>query len=241
MTTKTTKAAKASKKTTTLHIATPGSGKPICGAGGKGIKTTLTPTEANCSDCQKITAHAEEKMKASKKTTDFAEEWGKAAASKSGDPTPKAAVQASIRAARKEQKPEAKPAAAPRERDPRLPPVGTVIKKLDRAGAVRCECKVTETGFIYNGTEFRSLSAAAMAAAKDLGVKGSVNGFLFFGLIKQQPHETDPIAALQSAWDRFHERVKTITGAELEDSIKMKISNALDRQGREILEASKTL
>ena len=36
MTTKTTKTAKASsKKTTTLHIATPGKGTPICGAKGK--------------------------------------------------------------------------------------------------------------------------------------------------------------------------------------------------------------
>ena len=63
MTTKTTKAAKASKKTTTLHIATPGSGKPICGASGKGIKTTLTLADATCADCQKVAAHAEEKAK----------------------------------------------------------------------------------------------------------------------------------------------------------------------------------
>ena len=39
MTTKATKAAKACQKTTTLHIPTPGSGKPNCGASGKGMKS----------------------------------------------------------------------------------------------------------------------------------------------------------------------------------------------------------
>ena len=163
MTTKTAKANKASsKKTTTLHIATPGSGKPICGASGKGIKTTLTPSEANCSDCQKIAAHAEEKAKTEAKATE----------------------------SKKAEKPEAKkapkPAVAPRERDPRLPAPGTVLRKLDRAGAVRCECKVTDSGITYKGQEFRSLSAAAMAAAKDLGIAGSQNGYLFWSLIKQK-------------------------------------------------------
>ena len=103
MTTKTTKAAKASKKTTTLHIATPGSGKPICGASGKGIKTTLTLADATCADCQKVAAHAEEKAK------------NEAKAPKAEKPEVKKA---------------AKPVAAPRERDPRLPPPGTVLKKL---------------------------------------------------------------------------------------------------------------
>ena len=217
MTTKTAKANKASsKKTTTLHIATPGSGKPICGASGKGIKTTLTPAEATCSDCQKIAAHAEEKAKTEAKTAE---------SKKAEKPAAKMA---------------AKPAAAPRERDPRLPPPGTVLKKLDRAGAVRCECKVTEAGIIYKGETFRSLSAAAMAAAKDLGVAGAQNGYVFWSLVKPAPRVTDPVEVLQAAWNRYHERVKAITGGEMEGSIKMKISNALDRQGREIIEVAST-
>ena len=36
------------------------------------------------------------------------------------------------------------PASKRRERDPRLPPPGTVIEKLDRYGAARCKCKVEE-------------------------------------------------------------------------------------------------
>jgi len=134
-----------------------------------------------------------------------------------------------------------KTVAAPRERDPRLPPPGTVLKKLDRSGAVRCECKVTETGFIYKGTEFRSLSSAAMAAAKDLNISGSQNGYLFFGLIKQQPRLTDPVEALDSAWTRYHERVKAITGAEMEKPVLVKVFNALEHQAKEIAEISKSL
>ena len=214
MTTKTTKATKASSKKITLHIVTPGSGKPICGASGKGIKTTLTSDEATCSDCQKIAAYAVEKAKSEAKAP---------------------------KAEKPEVKKAAKPAAAPRERDPRLPPPGTVLKKLSRAGAVRCECKVTETGFIYKGETFRSLSAAAMAAAKDLGVAGAQNGYVFWSLVKPAPRVTDPVEALQAAWIRYHERVKAIAGGELEAPIKMKISNALDRQGREIIELGSTL
>jgi hypothetical protein len=210
----TTKTTKASKKTTTLHIAIPGSGKPICGASGKGIKTTLTAAEANCADCQKIAAHAEEKAK------------NEAKAPKAEKPEVKKAE---------------KPAAEPRERDPRLPPPGTVIKKLDRHGGVRAELKVTEAGFIYRGEEFRSLSAAAMAAAKDLGIKGAVNGWIWWGITKQATKILDPVDALDAAWVRFFERVKVIAAGELEAPVKMKISNALDRQGREILELGATL
>ncbi len=217
MTTKTSKANKASsKKTATLHIATPGTGKPICGAAGKGIKTTLTPAEANCADCQKIAAHAEEKAK----------NEAKAETKQTEKPDTKKA---------------AKPAAEPRERDARLPPPGTVLKKLDRSGAVRCECKVTEAGVVYKGETFRSLSGAAMAAAKDLGINGSQNGFLFWGLIKQRAPLHDPVEALQAAWDRYHERVKAIAAGEMEAPVKTKIAGALERQGREILEVATTL
>jgi hypothetical protein len=195
MTTKTSKASKASsKKTTTLHIATPGSGKPICGAAGKGIKTTLTAAEANCSDCAKVAAHAEEKKTNEAKTTK-----GK----KVEQPEVKKAAQ---------------PTAEPRERDPRLPPVGTTLTKRDRAGNIRCECLITATGFEYKGTEYRSLSGAAMAAAKDLGVKGAINGWLWFGLAKPSARIADPAEVLASAWDRFHERASRAFDAAKDDS-----------------------
>ena len=178
MTTKTTKAAKASKKTTTLHIAMAGTGKALCGAKGK----AGTAEDATCADCQKVAAHAAEKTK------------NEAKAPKAEKPEVKMAA-----------KPAAEPAPV-RERDPRLPPVGTVLTKKDRAGNVRCSCTITEGGFEYKGTEYRSLSAAAMAAAKDQGTKGMINGFLYFGLATQPRRIADPVEALAHAWERFHEK-----------------------------------
>jgi hypothetical protein len=62
---------------------------------------------------------------------------------------------------------------------------GTKLQKLDRAGTVRCECIVEEGGYRYGKTVFRSLSAAAAAAAQDLGLAGkSFNGYVFWGLTK---------------------------------------------------------
>jgi hypothetical protein len=60
--------------------------------------------------------------------------------------------------------------AAPVALDSRLPAPGTVLQKLDRHGAVRCECTIEEGGIRYAGTLYRSISAAAMAAAKHLGL-----------------------------------------------------------------------
>jgi hypothetical protein len=65
-------------------------------------------------------------------------------------------------------------AAAP-IRDARLPAVGTTLVKRDRAGCARCECMIEEGGIRYKGMLHRSLSAAASAAAADIGVKGRVN------------------------------------------------------------------
>ena len=85
-----------------------------------------------------------------------------------------------------------KPAAKPAPKTPKAPPVasqaltpGTVLKKLDRAGKTRCECAVEAGGYRYKGTVHASLSGAAAAAAKDLGLSGtSFNGYVFWGLTK---------------------------------------------------------
>lgn len=100
-------------------------------------------------------------------------------------PKPKAAPKAKAPKAPKAPKPEAAPK-APKETDSRLPAPGTVIKKLDRTGAVRCACTVVEGGrIVYNGQTYNSLSGAASAAAADLGIESkALNGFLFWGLIK---------------------------------------------------------
>jgi hypothetical protein len=71
--------------------------------------------------------------------------------------------------------------ASVRARDERLPPVGTILVKRDRDGRPRCECTVEEGGVRYAGKVHGSLSGAASAAAADLGIKGRVNGFVFWG------------------------------------------------------------
>lgn len=88
-------------------------------------------------------------------------------------------------------------------RDARLPAPGTVLEKRDRHGVVRCACRIEEDGIRYEGTLYRSLSAAALAAAKDQGLKGRAqNGFVFWGLTK--PARTiDPLSALGRAWERY--------------------------------------
>lgn len=95
-------------------------------------------------------------------------------------------------------------AAAAAEAASRLPPAGTVIKKVDRHGTVRCQCTVVEDGIRYKGRVFGSLSGAAMAAAQDLGLKNKTqNGFTFWGLTKPSRKLDDPEAALRKASERY--------------------------------------
>jgi hypothetical protein len=95
-------------------------------------------------------------------------------------------------------------AAARAVRDPRLPAAGTVLRKVDRHGNVRCECRVDEIGVQYKGTRYRSLSAAAVAAAKDLDIKGAQNGYIFWGLIRPaRSGGQDPLLRLQRSWERY--------------------------------------
>lgn len=115
--------------------------------------------------------------------------------------------------------------AQPRERDPRLPPVGTVIEKHDRGGAPRCKCTVEEGGGIrYAGKLYRSLSAAALAAARDLGIEGkSFNGYVWWGLSKPPRPVADPVEALGRAWERYRERAKSVIGgAKEEDRVRVR-------------------
>jgi len=207
MTTKTTKANKTSKKNNTLsHIALAGKGGALCGAKGK---TAALAQAANCAACQKVAAHAEEKARAAKAESKPAE--------------------------KPETKKAAKSAPAPRERDPRLPPVGTVLVKRDRTGATRCEATIEAEGIRYNGTLFGSLSGAAMAAAKDLGLGDTaINGWLWWGIGKQA-RVTDPIELLQTAWDRFHERAnRAFATAKDDDAVRTKLQAALAGQVKKL-------
>lgn len=91
----------------------------------------------------------------------------------------------------------------------RLPPAGTVLKKMDRDGKVRCECTVNKDGVTYKGKQYTSLSGAAVAAAEDLGLNSrSHNGFIFWGLSKPPRAQKDPVDRLQGIYERYAEATK---------------------------------
>ncbi|MBC8292595.1 MAG: DUF2924 domain-containing protein [Proteobacteria bacterium] len=64
----------------------------------------------------------------------------------------------------------------PRERDPRLPPVGTILER-EHKGKKIC-ATILDDGFEYHGKTYRSLSAVAREATGTIW-----NGFLFFKVI----------------------------------------------------------
>ena len=102
-------------------------------------------------------------------------------------------------------------AAAPNPaRDPRLPEPGTVLRKVDRQGNARCECTVEADGIRYGGKLYRSLSAAATAAAADLEVKGAQNGYVFWCLSRPTRAGEDPLTRLQKSWDRYQACARSV-------------------------------
>lgn len=64
-----------------------------------------------------------------------------------------------------------------KERDSRLPVVGTVITKTYHGQTF--EVKVLENGFEYQGKNYKSISRVAMEI-----VKRPISGYVFFGLTK---------------------------------------------------------
>lgn len=122
----------------------------------------------------------------------------------------------------------------PETSDSRLPPVGTVLQKRDRHGAVRCECEITAEGIRYQGELYRSLSAAAVAAAKELGLAAkAINGFTFWGLAKPARPAADPLTALERAWDRYATKVESVLeGAKGSEEGREPVLSALERHAR---------
>ena len=61
---------------------------------------------------------------------------------------------------------------------------GTVLSKSNRKGKT-VKCTVEAEGYRYKGKVYGSISGAAVAAAKDLGLAAtSFNGYVFWGLTK---------------------------------------------------------
>lgn len=114
---------------------------------------------------------------------------------------------------------------AGRKPESRMPAPGTLIQKRDRHGTVRCECTVEEGGIRYGGNLYRSLSAAAMAAAKDLGLTNKTqNGFTFWGLSKPLSRSSDPLGALDRAWERYHNNLAAVVKDGVTDENRAKVA-----------------
>lgn len=151
----------------------------------------------------------------------------------------KAKAAPKTKAAPKPEVAKAAPAKPPREqvRDPRLPEPGTVIKKRDRQGNVRCECTVEANGIRYNSKLYRSLSAAAMAAAKDLGLGGKTqNGFTYWGLTKPPRKGVNPIASLEKAWQRYRDRLQATISNGVSDESREQVRSLVEQHSKDMAE-----
>jgi len=130
-------------------------------------------------------------------------------------------------------------AAAPAAKPARdLPPAGTVVQKRDRKGKLRCECKVVEGGIEYQGTTYKSLSSAALAASKDLGLGAStLDGWAWWGL-KTRPAQPaakkDLVASLERAFAKYREKADALVKATTGDDA-AKVLGAIRAQGAALL------
>lgn len=116
--------------------------------------------------------------------------------------------------------------------DTRLPAKGTVLQKRDRQGTVRCECEIVDGGVKYRKAVYRSLSAAAIAAAKDLGLAAkAMNGFTFWGISKPA-RQTDPLATLEKAWTRYWSHLESTLEEAKSGEHREPVLTAIQRHAR---------
>lgn len=245
--------------------------KGICGAKGSGITLApeIKGTKNACPNCLKVLERMEAKAKA-KEEGPISEQGNKGAAKVremaglpllgeqpvpaakldgASAPTKPAKAPKAPRAPKATKKAtagatggdEAKTAAEPKERDERLPPAGTKLFKANRDGK-KVECVVTDAGAIdYAGKLYKTLSGAARAAAKDLGLATSQNGFLFWGVIRQARTVANPSSALMKAYDRFDKTVDAITAGKPEGEVKAKLAESLRQMAAELTDAANKL
>jgi hypothetical protein len=106
---------------------------------------------------------------------------------------------------------------------------------VDRHGTVRCECRVEQDGIHYAGKTYKSLSAAAMEAAKDLGLTNKTqNGFVFWGLSKPPRPARDPLAALERAWERYRGSVEAVVQDGASDETRGQVLAAITKHAESI-------
>jgi hypothetical protein len=94
---------------------------------------------------------------------------------------------------------------------------------------------VEDGGIRYAGKVYRSLSSAAMAAARDLGLTNKTrNGFTFWGLSKPPRRSSDPLVALDRAWDRYQGNVEALVKDGVTDENRSKVVAAIRKHAQVI-------
>ena len=131
---------------------------------------------------------------------------------------------------------QAKPeASSTKARDPRIPPPGSVLSRTDRHGTVRCQATVLEDGINYDGKFFKSVSAAAKAAADDLGLKNKTqDGYAFWHLKTLERTATNKTAKLEKAWTRFVSIANEMVAGSTNDT-KSAVHSAIDTKAVALL------
>jgi hypothetical protein len=108
---------------------------------------------------------------------------------------------------------------------------GTVLQRRDRHGNVRCECTVEQGGIRYAGKLYKSLSAAAIAATKDLGLKSKTqNGHTFWGVAKPARPAMSVLESLERAWERYRLHAEsTIVQGGADDGERAWVRQAIEK------------
>lgn len=90
-------------------------------------------------------------------------------------------------------------------------------------------------GIRYSGALYRSISSAALAAAKDLGRRNqSENGYVFWGLAKPSRLAGDPIPAFERAWGRYLERAEALVRTGVTEANRTKVAMTIAEQAAAI-------
>jgi len=94
---------------------------------------------------------------------------------------------------------------------------------------------VEADGIRYAGKLYKSLSAAAMAAAKELGLTNRTqNGFVFWGLSKPPRQPIDPLVVLERAWARYHGNVEALVKDGVTDENRAKVLTTIKKHAQTI-------
>ncbi len=76
-----------------------------------------------------------------------------------------------------------------------------------------------------------------MAAAKDLGLTNKTqNGFTFWGLSKPPRRPSDPLVALDRAWERYHGNAEALVKEGVTDENRSQVVAAI-RKHAEVMES----